>query len=44
MGRSPKEDKMSRAQVQMTKQRNLHHPVGHEDFSHLLTPINWWSS
>jgi len=27
-----------------TKQRNLHHPDEHGEFSHLLTSINWWSS
>jgi len=27
-----------------TKQRNLHHPDDHREFSHLLTSINWWSS
>jgi len=26
------------------KQRNLHHPTDHEEFSHLLLSINWWSS
>jgi len=26
------------------KQQNLHYPVEHEEFLHLLTSINWWSS
>jgi len=24
-------------------QRNLHYPVDHEEFSHMLSSINWWS-
>jgi len=27
-----------------TRQWNLHYPVDHKEFSHLLTSINWWSS
>jgi len=26
------------------KQQNLHYLVDHEEFSHLLTSINWWPS
>jgi len=26
------------------KQQSLYYHVDHEDFSHLLTSINWWSS
>jgi len=43
MGHKPKGRHDSGIQLTIM-QRNHHFPVDHEDFSHMLTSINWWSS
>jgi len=44
MNRSPKKNPSKRNPTQQAMQWSHHFPVDHEDFSHLLTSINWWSS
>jgi len=40
MGYNPKRNLDSEIQPRKTMQWNLHYPVDHEQFSHLLTSIN----
>jgi len=42
MGRDPK--RKLEIQPREAKQRNLHHPDDHGEFSHLLISTSWWSS
>jgi len=45
MGYGPnREFEEARSYPRRVKQQNLHYPIDHEEFSHLLTSINWWSS
>jgi len=44
-GYSPKGKlRETRSDPRRAKQRNLHHLVDYEEFSHVLVSINWWSS